>query len=66
MVATGLSTGPLAGFPAPLVDLEPEALGLSSSAKFLFSHLDGKHIAGIKLAEVEDEREKGETKNSDG
>ena len=29
-----------------LVDLGWEALGLSSSEKFFFSHLDGKHVVG--------------------
>ena len=51
-------------FSAVLVDLEPEAVGLSSSEKFFFNHLDGKHMAGIELGEEEGDgrRERSESR----
>ena len=45
-LVVGLSAGLLAGFSATLVDLELVVLGLSSSEKFFFNHLEGKHMAG--------------------
>ena len=59
-LVAGLPAGLSAGFSGALVDSEPEALGLSSSEKFFFNHLDGKHMAGIGLAEEEGEGLEGE------
>ena len=42
----GLAAGLLAGFSAGVVELEPEDSGFSSSEKFFFSHLEGKHMVG--------------------
>jgi len=40
---------PLAGdFSVTLVGFELAGFGLSSSEKFFFNHLDGKHMAGIE------------------
>lgn len=55
-LGAGLSAGLLVGFSAVLAGSEPEALGLSSSEKFFFNHLDGKHMVGIGLAEGEGEK----------
>ena len=43
LLVVDLVAGSAAGL---LVDLGWEALGLSSSEKFFFSHLDGKHVVG--------------------
>lgn len=50
-LAAGLAVDLLAGFSAVSADWEPEALGLSSSEKLLFNHLDGKHMPGTELVE---------------
>ena len=50
-LATGLAVDLLAGFSTVSADWEPEALGLSSSEKLLFNHLDGKHMTGTELVE---------------
>ena len=54
-LVAGSSADLLAGCSVAFVDLELEALGLSSSEKLFFNHLDGKHMAGI-----ESEGEEGE------
>jgi len=39
----------LAGFSSAFVGVGPGASGLSSSEKFFFNHLDGKHMAGVEV-----------------
>ena len=56
---TGAPAGSLAGFSAALVGPEPEGAGVSSSEKFFFNHLDGKHMVGLKSGEEGREGEGG-------
>lgn len=65
-LVAGSSADLLAGSSVAFVDLELEASGLSSSEKFFFNHLDGKHIAGIELVGEDGEGGGGGGKGSRG